>query len=563
MMMTRKTLLNILGLFSLLPVFAGQNVSDAKPTLEIRGKVVELGGDQGISGVNVTIERYAGAIASSFDERAIVGSSSTSSAGAFAASLAAPGRYRITVAKEGYGRPGGSFSPTNWSTADISVSAEKPLANVRFVLARPGEISGSVADRETDKALAGIRVVAWEWGYVRGRAWLMPGGEAVTDAEGRFKIPSLAPADYVIAIEPQIRDAGALKHNSALQGEAQLLTEFSPKDAETADYDYDLSYWPIGAGLKDAMPIQLRSGSSVDMGTLAVSKIPKHRARVSFIGDKCLQDERSALFITTTALPVMAKRVGSVACGQEVLIRGLASGSYQLEAEGGSKTSGSISFTVDNKNLEITMPLSRGVDLDGRISVPEDSSLPDLKGMKVVLAPLYRAVQNEQGVPDTAGRFAIHHVLPREFEVEIFGTPKTHYVKELRYNGRHLAENAFAVDGSAPMQLIEILLGQHPAAVSGTVTDDGKPVSQSYVVLVRWPANSRDPFLSASGRETDESGRFQFAGLGPGEYRILAVPGDDKAKLQRPYVLNQLLGDSEKCSLGEGQAQSLSLKLVR
>lgn len=558
-----KKLFTLLGLFSLLPVFAGQNVSDTKLTLEIRGKVVELGGDQGISGTDVTIERYAGAVASSFDERAIVGSFNTSSEGAFVVSLPAAGRCRISVAKEGYGPPGGSFSPTNWSTADISVSAQKPLANVRFVLARPGEISGSVADRETDKVLAGIRVVAWEWGYVRGRVWLMPGGEAVTDSEGRFRIPSLAPTDYVIAIEPQIRDAGELKHTPAIHSEAQLLTEFSPKDVEATDYDYDLSYWPTGGELKDAMPIQLRSGSSIDMGTLAVSKVPKHRVRVSFIGDKCLQDERSALSITTTALPVMAKRVGSVACGQEVLIRGLASGSYQLEAEGNSKTSGTVPFTVDNRNIEITMPLSRGVDLSGRITVPEDSSLPDLKGIKIVLAPLYRAVQNEHGVPDTAGRFTIHHVLPREFDVAISGIPKTHYLKEVRYNNRHLAENAFTVDGSAPMQLIEISLGRRPAAVSGTVTDDGKPVSQSYVVLVRWPANSRDPFLSASGRETDESGRFQFAGLAPGEYRILAVPDDDKGKVQRPDVLNQLLGDSEKCSIGEGQSQSLTLKLVR
>jgi hypothetical protein len=526
-------------------------------------EVVEYGGSQGVADAEVTLERYSGPAVSSFVERTSAGTAKTGADGLFVFSPESPGTYRLTVAKEGYGSSGGMLNPGNWTSTELSLDAERPTGKVRFVLARPGEIAGRVVDRETQRPLAGMRVVAWEYGFVRGHAWYMPAGEEVTDADGRFTVSKLSPTDYIIAVEPRIRAPQSLKRNPALQSEPRTLTEFSGQDLKTVDYDYNLTYWPGGADATDAVPVPLGSGASLNIGTLAVSKVPKYRVRVSFTGEPCLPNERSLLYVMARSVPIMAENAGSVACGRDVLIRGFAPGTYQLEAGEGSDTRGWLPFTIVDENLSISVPLSRGVDLDGKVLVPDGKTKPDLRGTKVLLSPTYRHVQNDPGIPDATGHFVIHKVLAREFELKVSGLPTTHYVKEVRYNGRRLAEDAFTVDEHAPAQLLELILGEDPATVGGTVTEDGKPVSRAYVVLARWPPNNREPFSSVSGTRTDERGRFQFAGLAGGDYRVLAVPGDDKAALERPNMLGRLLGDAEKLSLGARQYQNVSLTLIR
>ncbi len=548
-----------------LPIWAAQQVAPSSKAvhLEIRGHVVEFGGSQGIYDAEVTLERYEGPAVSSFVKRSSAGTAKTGADGSFVFSLESPGTYRLTVAKDGYGPAGGVFNRANWTSAEISVDADKPTGSVRFILARPGEITGRVVDGDTEKPVAGMRVHVWEHGYVRGRVRFMPGGVAVTDAEGRFAVSNLTPTDYVVSLQPRIRDEKELKRNPALQGEARMLTEFSEKDFGTVDHDYDVTYWPGGGNATDAIPVALGSGAQIDVGALSITKVPKYRVRVSFIGEPCLPGERWGLYVATYPI---AENVGTAACGRDVLMRGFAPGSYQLEVGESDVRRGWTTFRIDDENLAIAVPVFRGVDIDGKVRVSEGTSRPDLQSMKIWLFPFHRALQNLPVTPDATGQFHIHRVPVRDFRLEINGVPKTHYLKEIRYNGHRLAEDTLAVDGNAHAHSIEVILGEKPAIVRGAVTDDDKPAHPAYAVLVRLSPNSSDSFSYDSGIQsvqTDESGRFQFTGLAPAEYRLLAVSADDKAELERPNTLGRLLGDAEKLSLGESQSQDVHLKLTR
>jgi hypothetical protein len=548
------------------PIWAAQQAAPSSKAvhLEIRGHVVEFGGSQGIYDAEVTLERYEGPAVSSFVKRSSAGTAKTGADGSFAFSLESPGTYRVTVKKDGYGPAGGVFNRANWTSAEISVDADKPTGDVHFVLARPGEITGRVVDGDTEKPVPGMRALVLQHGYFRGQVRFMPGGEAVTDAEGRFAVSNLTPTDYVICLQSRIRDADELKRNPAIQGEARMLTEFSEEDFKKVDQDYDVTYWPGGGDATDAIPVALGSGGQIDLGALTVNKVSKYRVRVSFIGEPCLPNERWLLSLEMPSNP-MGERIGTAACGRDVLIRGFAPGSYQLEVEGSARR-GWTSFSIDDENLAIAVPVSRGVDIDGKVRVSEGTSRPDLQSMKIWLFPFHRALQNLPVAPDATGQFHIHRVPIRDFRLGINGVPKTHYLKEIRYNGHRLAGDTLAVDGNAHAHSIEIILGEKPAIVRGTVTDDDKPAHPAYAVLVRLSPNGSDAFSYDSGiqsLETDESGRFQFAGLAPGEYRLLAVSVDDKAQLDRPNTLGRLLGDAEKLSLGESQSQDVQLKLAR
>jgi hypothetical protein len=532
--------------------------------------VVEWGGGQGIPDAEVTIELYAGPAVSSFVDRRIVATANTDASGTFVFAAERPGAYRLTARKTGYERGGGMLSAGNWTSADVSVDAENPRKTVRFVLARHGEVVGLVVDGETQKPVAGVRAVAWEYGFVRGRAWPMPGGSAITSADGRFRIPNLSPTDYVIALEPRMRSALELKRNSAIQGEDRLLTEFVGSDVDTVDYDYGLTYWPGGADVDSAAPFPLASGDSFNIGTLTANKVPKYRVRVSFDGDACQPNELIHLYVGKATIPAMVGFVGSAPCGRSVIIRGFAPGPYQLEAGGENSKRGTVQFVVTNQPVALSVTMSRGIEVQGKVLVgganaaPPRSPAADLRGMRVLIGPLCRSVQNEAGTPDKSGDFVIHNVASREYELTVSGIPATYYLKEARYNDHSVSGGTFVVSESNQVQRLELVLGDAPATVAGLVTgSDGNPASQVYVALVKWPVVGRELFASVSGRQTDERGRYEFTGLAPGEYRLLAVLADDKAKLERPYMMERLLRNAEKLSLGEGQHRNAVLKVSR
>lgn len=542
---------------------APQNPPSEKAVhLEIRGRVVEFGGSQGIADAEVSLELYKGTPVSSFVARSRVGTAETDVSGSFVFKLESPGTYRLTVAKDGYGQPGGILNRANWTSTDVSVDSDRPTGDVRFVLARPGEIAGRVVDGDTKRPVAGMPVRLLEYSYVRGRAWFMPHGQVITDAEGRFVAPKLSPTDYVIALQPRIRLARLLEEYPTVPGEPRMLAEFSEKDFKAVDDDYNWTYWPGGPNATDAFPVALGSGAKFDVGVLTVSKAPKYRVRVSFIGESCLPSERMVIDVTTPSNPAADTSVGAAPCGQKVLIRGFAPGSYQLEVSIGDNKRGWMPFSIVDENLDIAVPISHGVNINGTVLNIEGAIRPDFRSMNILLSPIGWAVQNEPGIPDAAGHFVINNVLDRDLQLRVSGVPKSHYVKEIRYNGRRLADDILAVDGQAEAQSLELILDDKPAAVVGTVTDNDKPVRRSYAVLVRWPPKTRDMFFSVSGTLGDESGRFQFTGLAPGDYRLFAVSADDKAVLERPNVLGRLLEHAEKLSLGERQYQRVTLRLT-
>jgi hypothetical protein len=79
----------------------------------------------------------------------------------------------------------------------------------------------------------------------------------------------------------------------------------------------------------------------------------------------------------------------------------------------------------------------------------------------------------------------------------------------------------------------------------------------------KWMLRSR--WLKAGRPAAD--GTFRLAGLVPGDYWIVAVDrlqGSEVAgDLQNPDVLEALTSRAQRITLGEGQSQDLTLRLVR
>jgi hypothetical protein len=107
-----------------------------------------------------------------------------------------------------------------------------------------------------------------------------------------------------------------------------------------------------------------------------------------------------------------------------------------------------------------------------------------------------------------------------------------------------------------------MVVDDKPASLTGTVTGSDTPIARPHVVLIRWPAPPGDVFLSAKIIDGGDGGQFQYTGLAPGEYRILAVSPDTADKLDEPHVLERLLSSAERVELTAGGSQTLALKVT-
>ena len=109
---------------------------------------------------------------------------------------------------------------------------------------------------------------------------------------------------------------------------------------------------------------------------------------------------------------------------------------------------------------------------------------------------------------------------------------------------------------------MQIIIDDKPAAINGVVADGENRVSEPYIVLSAWPRPADYLYVPPKNATGGRDGRFQFAGLAPGDYRIFAVSQTDRDKLDEPGVLDRLLAAAEKISLDPRGSQNVTLKLT-
>jgi hypothetical protein len=143
------------------------------------------------------------------------------------------------------------------------------------------------------------------------------------------------------------------------------------------------------------------------------------------------------------------------------------------------------------------------------------------------------------------------------------------YVKSITYRGQELADTPFDFGSTEVFGDIEVVVSAAAAVVTGRVTDDRAAPARDYAVALiptdrsKWTLRSR--WLKAARPASD--GAYRLAGLVPGDYWIVAVDrlqGSEVAgDLQNPDVLEALTSRAQRITLGEGQSQDLTLRLLR
>ena len=524
---------------------------------EIHGAVLEAGTSQPVVDADVSLYFRGEERPSIRVALGVLGAQSTTRTdftGAFAFHPDKLGFYAVAVRKEGYSAPGQGGGN---SSKDVTLTAADPVGEARLFLARPGRVAGSVVDETTDKPLPNLSLLVAEVRNVDGfhAASGGAGGVATTGPDGRFVVTNLRAGEYVVVTQPQ------------RNGKERLLTKFSDTDLKAVDQDYERAYWPGGHDLETAIPVVVGSGASVDIGTVRARAVPHYRLRVRVPAATCSPQDTMAVYEQYPGY--LTGIAEDVPCGAEMLITGFAPGSYRLILTVNRRTAearetASIPFVIKDENIEITAPLERGLAVDGTLAAADGARAPDFTKIRIGFYPIGAIPFADLAMgkaADAAGKFRRVGVPPVKHKILISGLGAGNYVKETRYNGIPVDDLVLPLDRSAMTQSLTILIDDKPAAVTGVVTSGDKPVGEPYVILAKWPLPGGDSPYSPARVAGDDKGKFQFTGLTPGEYRIVALRSREEDDNRAPGALERALEGAKKIELGPSAFQNVTVEV--
>jgi len=397
-----------------------QGVQDGDPRPEIHGVITEAGTHYGIAGLQValTLEGQPSSTAST---------TVTDSQGAFRFQPNDFGHYKVEVKLEGYRIVPSlvNLDQNLQNPATVVITHGNPSESANFTLARPAEITGRVADDETGLPLARFPVAAVELRYSRGRASFGFGGmRAVTDQDGRFVFNGILPGNYVVETLPRVL------------GGDRVLTTFSEADASIIDEDYERTFWPGGRDLDSAVPIPIGSGQTLSAGTIKVRKAPYYRVHAVFPAGNCTPADKVMMQFRSARLggDILSSEVP---CGTDFLIRSVEPGSYRLtlatQRTPETRTQGTASVEVTDKNRDVTISLTPGVALDGRVVFPEGVPQTAFERLLVAVDPAESIFASGRPLaPDEQGRFRMANAPWGRLTVSLINLSSNFYVREIR-----------------------------------------------------------------------------------------------------------------------------------
>ncbi len=423
--------------------------------------------------------------------REVVADLDTDGDGRFRAPDLAPGEYRLEISKR------------NYIGATVHIRTGGGSLFVRLV--RCGVISGQIADQQ-GQPVTGAYVFAMP--FARAAA----AGHALVDDLGRYRLYDLPPGRYAVAVA-----YGASTMAVGSTGSAAALPEAGS----------GVLFYP-----DNTQPRFFAISGGEEHRNIDFTLTPATLASISGKVEHAFPDGRFWLALTPVGQPALAAAVTQAQPDGSFQFQGIPTGSYYLFAAGPANARGAqgallgpeplfarMHVDVVGQNIEglsLAAKSGRSVEFVLRAARAGDGDacprsgqvrLISLEDWAVMFA--YRAEIGPQGA-------MIYHLAPGRYRIEVEGLGNRCY---------SAATQTLDLTRETDAKPVEVLVT--PAGeIRGRLTGATADVRYTVVLLPSEPDRDDTLQIAFPGRE----GRFEFAGLRPGRYRIAAQPAEKDLK---------------------------------
>lgn len=481
----------------------------------------------------------------------------TDESGSFLFPKVPPGRYTITVQREGYlplsaGRIGDYKMPPIFS-----VSSGQTIGSLVYRMTPSGVVTGKVKFDDAEPAVD-VAIQLYRSFYERGRHGYAAAASSRTDDRGEYRVHGLEPGSYYVAALYQAppRPAGA--------------EEQTRKDAlgnPLPELSYAVTFFPQVQEMSDAVAVKIAPGDEVagiDIFLTLVHTVHVRGRVLSAVKGAVISSPSVTLRMNDSdnTASVSAPMSIVVDTDHNFDIQGVTSGPYLLLAAGaedGVPLTGRVPINIgdaDVANADVVVgPESIWT---GKIHLDDDdTTLPD--GLTIALQPRRSTASPSSAKVSENGEFSIPFVPDETYDLYVLNGPDNSYLKSVRIaNSERLSQGLEASPGDAPPPLDVRLSTQGGQVVGRAVTVDPKVVaSGASVVLIPDPSYGRVQAYQTT--HADEYGNFQLRGIPPGKYVLAAWLDAPPCDVYNPEDLVACQAQGSVLTIDEGEQKSVQL----
>jgi len=452
-----------------------------------------------------------------------------------------PGRpMRLTAEKPGF-FPASNGGGTGALDAEIVQADGQTVAPV-LKLEPEAIIEGSVLGDE-NQPLENVAITIGSFQVINGHRQWSNIAATNTDDQGEFRIPGLHRGAYYVAAHPE--------------------KNIDFPSSTSTERVYLPTYYPHGAGISTATPIQLAAGQHA-RADFSLHSLPAFR--VSGIVAGAQQGLKIKLRFVDAS--------GS-ASGPEVEVG--AKGAFEARVPGGNwivravagdakghpRAYAERAFKITDNRAGIYLdlvplsPIPVVVHLAPAESIPSnpETDFGRLPGSGVMVHVLSDDPSRPDGFAEGKDPANMSlTVLPGRYRVELAAKNRSWYVQSASRGSADLLQQPL-VTGASGGQPIVITLSNDFATLHGSVAVAGDHGAVVVLVSQRSPTDSKTMFLRTSSD-------FEFHGLAPGDYQVLAFDRIDGLEYANPTVLGAYAGKAAKVGLQPNATATVSVQTI-
>jgi len=475
------------------------------------------------------------------------------------------GRYYLSASKAGFATPVQTVAISSPLVSFPVADGEELVRTV--TLARGGVIRGRVVDEFGEPVVdAEMRVERYVYGpggrRLAQHSTIAPGGW-ITNDRGEYRVYSLQPGEFIVSVRS--RQFGAPVTMGAA-GAKERAEGWVP------------TYFPGTTRVGEAQILRVGAGQQI---TADFTAVPGRLLRVSGTVRRVNGAPPSGLNVylgVETSNSSGQINGGAIAADGSFTVGNVPPGDFVLRIRqpGAGSPDGEVASmrislsTEDVTGLQLTT--RRGATIRGRVAWDGMSARPT--------GTLRVSTRSTEWSPGPVGESTFTYIDPDSGTVReddtfqlngitgkvLFSLGAAAWtIRSISYDGKDVTDTGLDTASFDENKRIEIVMTDRISDVSGTVRDtQRRPVMDFVVVLL-----SQQPMEGISAARftrllrSDRNGAFSLRALPPGDYVAAALETLESGREWDPAMQKAVRSAGQRFTIGEGQAQTLNLELLR